>query len=219
MNRARLGEMADVDARRERVDVVGQRALGLVQAVAAGEDDIGEAEQLLLERQQPGRRVLEIRQFVHAVVDGRRGLQMTRERQHHRRVIPAQQRSALRHQHIVEQAFQHRLICRPVGIVGQLRHDHDHSGVRTHPGHEARRGGVAIFGLFPHHDVPVAREPRHQMLRALRHEIPAQMRKAQQCLARLRHSHGVRFEHRRANSLKRLADWIVRSRSQNGRLR
>jgi hypothetical protein len=41
---------------------------GLVEAVSAGEDEIGEIEQFALERYEIGRRKPKIREFVHAVV-------------------------------------------------------------------------------------------------------------------------------------------------------
>ena len=45
---ARLREVGDVDAAREGVDVRVAVALGLVQRLAAGEDDVGRWQQLLL---------------------------------------------------------------------------------------------------------------------------------------------------------------------------
>ena len=48
--RARLGEVGAVDAGREGVDVGVPVLLGLVQAVAAGEDHVGGDQQLALQR-------------------------------------------------------------------------------------------------------------------------------------------------------------------------
>jgi hypothetical protein len=69
----RLAEMGAVDAGGEGVDVVVAVLLRLVEAVAAGEDDVGIVEQLLLERSNSRRREAEIGELVHAVVDGAAG--------------------------------------------------------------------------------------------------------------------------------------------------
>ena len=85
---ARLGEMIELDARREWVHAVVAAALGFVETHAAGEDEIGLREQLLLQREQFLRSAPEGRQLIHVVVDAQVAFEMARERQRHRRVVP-----------------------------------------------------------------------------------------------------------------------------------
>ena len=66
-------------------------------------------DQLLLELEQMRRRELELRQLVHRVEDGDVGVDVPREGQHHRRVIPGDQRTADRGDVRVEQALQRGL--------------------------------------------------------------------------------------------------------------
>ena len=63
-------------------------ALGLIQALPAGKDDIGPGEKPRFGFQQPRRGVLEGGKFVHAVKDHGIGGQVIAEGQRHRRVIP-----------------------------------------------------------------------------------------------------------------------------------
>jgi hypothetical protein len=88
-------EMRTVDARRERVDVRMAVLLRLVEAVAAGEDHVGAVDQLLLERQQLGRREAEVGELVHAIIDGADGIDVPGEWQHHRGVVPTDERLVL----------------------------------------------------------------------------------------------------------------------------
>src|SRR5690606_17193000 len=83
-----LREMPRVDARWEWMHRWMTLPFGLVEAVSAGEDEIGEIEQFALERYEIGRRKPKIREFVHAVVDCACSLQMARVGEHHRRIIP-----------------------------------------------------------------------------------------------------------------------------------
>ncbi len=76
---ARLCEMRDVDAAREGMDLRMPLALGLVEAVAAGEDDVGALQKpALAARAAPAAR-REGRQLVHAVIDDALGRQMSGE--------------------------------------------------------------------------------------------------------------------------------------------
>jgi hypothetical protein len=68
---ARPREVRAVNARREGVDARVPVALGLVETLAAREDEVGAHEQLLLKTSEQRRRALEGRQLVHAIVDGR----------------------------------------------------------------------------------------------------------------------------------------------------
>jgi hypothetical protein len=66
-----LAEVLGIDAAREEMDARGALPLGLVEALAAREDEVHAAEKLLLPLPQLGRRAGEARELVHAVVDGR----------------------------------------------------------------------------------------------------------------------------------------------------
>ena len=83
--------------------------LGLVEARAAGEDEVGLGDQFLLQVEQHGRRETEFRQLVHAVIDDDVGVDAARERQHHRRVIPGDDGPADRRSEGLEQARQRLL--------------------------------------------------------------------------------------------------------------
>ena len=111
-DRSRLVEMGAVDAGGEGVDVGVAVLLGLVEAVAPGEDHVGSLEQLSLERGQLGRGEAEVGQLVHAVVDGAGGLDLPRNGQHHRGVVPANERAALPGEEAVQQASQNAVAIR-----------------------------------------------------------------------------------------------------------
>jgi hypothetical protein len=179
---ARLHEMTAVDARREGVNVRMPVLLRLVEAVAAGEDDVGRFEQLALELEQQRRGELEIGELVHAVVDGGHRLDLPREVQHHRRVVPAHDRSLLAGQIDFEQRPEQRI---PVGLgdrFGQLRRHHDHAGLGA--GTDVERRLVALAGdrLFPEDDPVIPGEAAHEVLRPLKDEIPPEVRETDQCI-------------------------------------
>ena len=170
--------MGDIDAGREGAHVRVTLPLGLVQAVAAGEDQIGRGEQLGFQRQQFGRREAEGGQFVHAVIDGACRADMARKAEHHRRVVPADRHGTFQRQKVVEQAAQCGVRILAGQAVGQMRRDD-----MERPGGaqgETRRVVAADDRLFPHHHPVGGGKPRHQMLRTLEHEIPAQVAEAQQ---------------------------------------
>ncbi len=81
-------EVRDVDAARDRMDVGMQVSFGLVQAVPAGQHQIGVPHQRAFRRHQPVRGAQESRQFVHAVVDNRGRRQVVGEGPRHRGVVP-----------------------------------------------------------------------------------------------------------------------------------
>ena len=89
-----LAKWATVDRRREAVDVAVAVLLRLVEARAAGEDEVGAVDQLLLEVEQ----ALPARSGTSKARPCSRrrrtlGLEMPREGQHHRRVVPGDQRA------------------------------------------------------------------------------------------------------------------------------
>src|SRR5690606_33645756 len=82
------GEVRDIDAGGEWMNVRMLVALRLIYAVAAGEDDVRPRQQQLLVMTQLRRCEPKIRKFVHAVIYDRRRLDMGRDRIDHRRVEP-----------------------------------------------------------------------------------------------------------------------------------
>ena len=149
---ARRGEVCSVDAGRKRMHAVVASALGLVETVAAGEDEICGLHQSFLEQRELGRREAEVFQLVHAVVHDARRLEMLGERPEHRRVEP-------RREHAVPELFQEKLVDhRPqrglaIGAghgVGQVRRDDQDAARRALPLGE-RRGADRRQGLLPKH--------------------------------------------------------------------
>ncbi len=179
---AGLGEVRAVDARGEGMDVGVLALLGLVEAVAAGEHHVGLGHQGLLQLAQLGRGELEVAELVHAVIDDRRGLDVAREAEHHRGVVPADRAADLLGGHQpVEQGAERPGAGLAVQRLGQARRGHDHPALGAHlevqPGRVVERRG---HRFLPEDHPPAGGEPRHQMLRALEHEVPPQVRKADQ---------------------------------------
>ncbi len=166
-------EVAGVDAAGEGVDVVVLVAFRLVEAVPAGEDQVGACEQLRLQGAQARRGAAEGGQFVHAVVDHQAGGQMRRERQHHRGIVPEQRvADAARGDQGVEVVALGGAGCLGAGAFGQ-----DHAGDRQPAGawqeFEARRGAGLVERFLPEDDRHVVRKAGHEVLRSLVDEIPA----------------------------------------------
>ena len=194
--RARLAEMGAVDRRGEAVDVVVAVLLRLVEARSAGEDDVGAVDQLLLELEQFHGRELELRKLVHRVEHGDVGIEMAREGQHHRRIVPGDQRAADRRDMSVQQALQRRFARVLRHAFRQVRNDDPDVGrvLRLANLEVGRFLRADVDRLFPVDDVHLAGEAAHQMLRPLEHEVPPQVRKAQQgCGFRIRRR-GLGFE-------------------------
>jgi hypothetical protein len=84
----RRREVGDVDAAGHRVNVLVAVLLRVIERLAAGEHHVRLAEQLMFERDQLLRRVLERRELVHAVVDGGQRLEVPGKLQSQRRVVP-----------------------------------------------------------------------------------------------------------------------------------
>ncbi|MEG8017055.1 hypothetical protein [Sphingomonas sp. LR55] len=106
---------------------------------------------------------------------------MLGEREHHRRVEPEDGlgANARRDQH-VEQLAQPCLDLLGIPPMRKARAQRDHvvggEGMVFEKGQRVVAGDV----FFPDEDALSLREPLHQMLRALRDEIPAEMREADQ---------------------------------------
>ena len=178
---ARLGEMIAVDRGREAVDVRMAALLRFVEAGASGEDEVRSADQLALEIEQALGREAELRQLVHAVVDDRARVEVAREAEHHRRVIPGEQRPRANADMRVEQALQRRLAPLIVQPFRKVRGSH--ADVREILGlpnlQEWRFASADVHRLFPIDHRHGPGEAAHQMLRPLEDEVPPQVRKAQ----------------------------------------
>jgi hypothetical protein len=179
---ARRAKVAGVDAAREGVNVRVPLSLGLVEAVAAGEDDVGAREELFLATAQRGRRAQEPRQLVHAVVDHERRLEVAADLLRHRRVEPEQRRAhALARQKPAHELALDLLGARLAVLARQARREHAHA--RVDRGHVERRRGVVVErGLLDEEDAPPLGASGHQMLRTLKDEVPAEMRQADDVL-------------------------------------
>jgi len=178
--RPRFDKMRDIDAARKRMDVRVPGSLVFVQAHAAGEDDVRHSEQLLFERRQLRGCRFELRELVHAVVDHRRWYEMARKLDRHRRVIPAYETAAHLASDIIVEQFPHlRVRFSAVQSMRQARHDEAYAfAALCHVQVSADTVGKARL-LYEVHG-SMSRATRHEMLRALEHEVPAQVREDEQ---------------------------------------
>ena len=95
--------------------------LRLVEAGATREDEVGASDKFLLEIEQLLRRETELRKLVHAIVDDYARVEMPRKRQHHRRVIPGDDRPRAAGSVRVQKAPQGILPPRFVQALRQMR--------------------------------------------------------------------------------------------------
>ncbi len=179
---ARLAEMSAVHAGGEGVDVGVPAALGLVQAVAAGEDDVGEANQLFFQGTDALRRELEVGKLVHAVVDHCRGVfgHGTRKLQHHGRVVPGDRPLDLTFRdHRVQQRGQRFAGGLRFHPSRQPRRGHDDAGLLV--GDRVQRDTLAPVGgkgLLENEHPSGLGKSRHEVLRTLEYEVPAKVGEA-----------------------------------------
>ncbi len=174
-------EVGDIDAGGEGMDVVVGGAPGLVEAMAAGEHDVGPLHQFGFQRFEAGRRMVEGGQLVHAVVDDGRGVDVAREAEHHRRVEPQDRPpAALKRQQAVQHVAQPRLPGRLVPPVGQARAERRDALLGKGVMLEVGPRMIAGDRLLEDEDPPILGEARHQVLRPLKHEVPPQVGKTDQ---------------------------------------
>ncbi|CAA9359734.1 MAG: hypothetical protein AVDCRST_MAG40-3401 [uncultured Gemmatimonadaceae bacterium] len=182
---ARLGEVRRVDAAAEEVHVRVQAALALPQLVAAREHHVRLAHQQPLALEQLGRGELELRELVHAVVHH---AALAKGAEHdgggHGRVEPlhgARELAVAQHAAAAERLLEQGahgdegLLGHRVERRGELGDDPRHTLDR---GREVERAGGEVVDedrLFDEQDRGVLREARQQLLRALPHEVPAQV--------------------------------------------
>ena len=155
-------------------------ALGLVEAHAAGEDEVGAGEQRGLEIEQLARGPAEQRQLVHVVVDAQIAVQMARERHGHRGVVPedARLRRLASEKILDEVALLENDVVR-IEALRELR-DRDRDSLRPDAQIEVRDDARLEPRLFDEQDAVVPRGAVQEVLRPLPDEIPAQMREADQ---------------------------------------
>jgi hypothetical protein len=152
-------------------------ALRLEQAAPAGEDQVGALQQPALHVQHGRGRATECGQLVHAVINGDVGRQMAGEGQGHGRVEPGHQPAAGA---FLQQVVQQRTLRR-YGVDAAREHGNGAGDAAGLGGQvEARRVDIALDRFLEEDHLIVARGTRHQVLRALEDEIPAQMRQTQQ---------------------------------------
>ena len=135
-------------------------ALGFVEAGASGQDDVGALEQRGLALAHLARGILEGRELVHAVVDDGAGLQVSQQRQRHRRVEPG---------HVVgdlvaleirrEQRLERRqlVVVEPRSVDRRVRAQDLQTGLRLGPFEE--RGAVGAHRFLDEDHVEVPRQP------------------------------------------------------------
>ncbi len=182
LRRPRAAEVSAVDARRKGMDVGVPVALGLVEAVAASEDNVGRGEQLAFEFDELRRRETEVRQLVHAVVHGATGAEMPGELEHHRGVVPTNQAlGPALDQEAIEQTSELLRLIFPSQTFGQHGRGDHHPMFAIHPHFQSGLRAGLQPRLLPIDHQAVAREPAHQVLRALKDEVPAQVGETNDC--------------------------------------
>ena len=169
-------EMITIDARRTGVHIVVPAALGLEQAVPAGEHDVGPVHQLRFEPLEVSRCEPEGREFVHAIIDDGGSVDVTGEAVHHRRIEPQHRPAAALHgeQH-VEHLAQRLLAGSFVPPMRHARTQRDHVLLRERMVFEIGAVMVAQDRFLEHEHPATRREAGHQVLRPLEHEVPPQM--------------------------------------------
>ncbi len=175
LGRAGLAEVLAVDAGRKGMDVGMAVALSLIEAVAAGEDEVRFGKKFAFQLHQLRRSEAEVREFVHAVVDGAGGRQMPGEGQHHRGVVPADDRAFPVSQQLIQQLAQLRSLFGLAQAFREHRGCDDDAVVRVDPDLQPRTGVAFQERLFPVDHQRAAGEAAHQVLGALEHEVPAKV--------------------------------------------
>jgi hypothetical protein len=170
-------EVGVVDAARKRMDARVRRTLRAIQALAAGEHDVGPLHQPLLTRADLGRGVVEERELVHAVVHGCDRAQPLDHGERHRGVHPEDV--------AVEPPFAKQTVqqvaLRGLG-GGRMRAVRQHRDGDRDPvlslRHAQLSRAVVETMLLHEEDAMPASPPGHQVLRALIREVPAQVGEA-----------------------------------------
>src|SRR4051794_24088571 len=130
------------------MDVAMPSALGFIEAVSASEHDVGDAEELGFEQGKLGRSEFEVRQLVHAVVDGACCVQMPGEAEHHRRVVPAD-KVAVTGQRRVKKTLERCLAGLTLQPFRQKRRGYKHIRLRTPLEVQYRLVAASRYWLLP----------------------------------------------------------------------
>jgi hypothetical protein len=171
------GEVARVHAAGQAVHPGMPRALRLVEAHPAGEDEIGPAQERGLHAHQLRRRAEEQAQLVHAVVDHETRRYRVQDRFGHGRVDPGHwTRDLLGPSQVAQQPGSGGLdLCsRPAGQRREPRAGDQHVLGRAAQ-HPAVGLGAAVDRFLHEEDSSLAGETREQLLRTLIDEIPPQV--------------------------------------------
>ena len=156
------------------MDVRVQVLLDFVEAAAASEDDTGAPQKRGFGITNTGWSTGKIRQFIHAVVNDRRRIQMTAETERHRRVVPQHfGPDVLTRDHVVQKTSLNILIVSPIRLA-QMRHDDVDVWVCVSD-RRMRRLIRVEHRFFDDEDSPVAGATAQQMLWTLEHEVPSQV--------------------------------------------
>src|SRR5690606_10484559 len=143
--------------------------LGLKQAMAAGEDQIGAPQKLRFLRLQPVWRKAEARQLVHAIINHCCGFDPLDKLKHHGRVEPKDRSlpGYLQGHKIAEKAVDDAISARTFPSLRYMWAKHDNRRVVERPGFKE---SACLFGrnrFLQEEDQPVGSKAPHQMLRAL----------------------------------------------------
>lgn len=164
------------------MQVVVLAEAGAVEAQAPGEHHVGEPHESALAIAERGRRRLERREVVHAIVDHHRRPHVAQERQRHRRVEPrdAVVAEVARRELAGEQTLQpgHLRVIEARLRDRRMRAQHLDTREGLQPLHiTAVR---VVHRLLDEQHAVVLRESGMQVLGTLEHEVPAQVRKRDQ---------------------------------------
>src|SRR5262245_39111865 len=170
--------MFEINAVRERMDVVMKTALRFVEALSAAEDHVGELEQFGFALFRAGRREFEGRRLIHAIVDNKKRIETPGEGHRRWRVVPEDVIADLVFQ---EEFFeQEPLFYRGrFGVIRPLAQTrrHDKYSAIAPPDVQPRNRRAEDRFLYEE-NAPFAGRPAHQVLWSPAREIPSQARKA-----------------------------------------
>lgn len=156
------------------MDVLVQLLLGFVEAAAAGEDDTGASQKRAFSVAKTGRSTGKTRQFIHAVVNDCRRIQMIAETKRHRRVVPQHLGpDALSRDHVIKELPLNFCIARSIALA-QMRHDDVDSWLCVGDGDVRCIVGIKDW-FFNDEDAPISGATAQQMLRTLQYEVPSQV--------------------------------------------
>jgi len=174
---SRRAEVLDVHSTWKLVNVGVQIALGEIQAVAAGEDDIRASEERALGIAKAGWRTRECAELVHAVVHRCCRREVRAVAQRHRRVVPRDEaRRPMRRQKEIDERLD---LVHPAPSRHVRRADDDPGGIV--PRLDAGLSDIGAWFLDIE-NAARARSARQEVLRPLEHEVPSQMRETDEVM-------------------------------------